>query len=206
MKNINNITLYQDDLPDDLDLGDSIAIDSETLGLNIKRDKLCLIQISSGDGSAHLVQFQNNYDAPNLKKILTNDKILKIFHFARFDIAVLQYYLNIKMNNFYCTKIASKLVRTYTDFHGLKDLCNELIKQNISKKEQSSNWNNNILSEAQLKYAASDVLYLHKLKDKLDEMIKKTNRTQLAQKCFEFLSTRVELDILGWQELDIFHH
>lgn len=184
-----------------------LAIDTETMGLNTLRDRLCLVQISNGDGDAHLVQFDGkNYDAPNLKKILLDQNIIKIFHYARFDIAALEYYLNIKMFNFYCTKIASKLSRTYTDFHGLKELCNELVGVNLSKAQQSSNWSSEELSHAQKKYAAQDVLYLHEIKSKLDLMLEKADRTDLAQNCFDFLSTRVKLDLKGWSSIDIFKH
>lgn len=177
------------------------------MGLNTFRDRLCLVQISNGDGDAHLIQFDgSSYDAPNLKKILLDKKILKIFHYARFDIAALEYYLNIKMSNFYCTKIASKLTRTYTEFHGLKDLCSELAGVSISKAQQSSNWSSSELSKAQTKYAAQDVLYLHKIKDKLELMLAESGRRDLAQNCFDFLSTRVALDLSGWSSLDIFKH
>jgi len=178
------------------------------MGLNIKRDNLCLVQISEGDGNAHLVKFDINkgYDAPNLKKLLSDDKILKIFHFARFDVAVIRYYLNVNMNNIFCTKIASRLSRTYTDFHGLKDLCSELLGVSISKAQQSSNWGADELSNAQKKYAAQDVLYLHELKDKLTEMLKNNDRLTLANECFNFLNIRVDLDLNGWSSLDIFKH
>jgi ribonuclease D len=170
---IMTIHFYKNDLPANITFSDSIAIDTETMGLNVIRDRLCLIQISSGDGNAHLVQFeQGKYDAPNLKKLLSDDKILKIFHFARFDLAALSHYLKIEIKNIYCTKIASKLTRTYTDSHGLKSLCDELLGVDLSKKQQSSEWGNSLINEKQMEYAASDVLYLHKLKEKLDEMLK----------------------------------
>ncbi|MBL6621184.1 MAG: ribonuclease D [Rickettsiales bacterium] len=203
------IYIHQNDIPDDLVFsGKEIAIDTETMGLNIKRDNLCLVQISEGDGNAHLVKFDINkgYDAPNLKKLLSNDKILKIFHFARFDVAVIRYYLNVYMNNIFCTKIASRLSRTYTDFHGLKDLCSELLGVSISKAQQSSNWGAQELSNAQKKYAAQDVLYLHELKDKLTEMLKNNDRLTLANECFNFMNIRVDLDLNGWSSLDIFKH
>ena len=171
------------------------------------RDRLCVVQLSAGDGDAHIVHFPSaKYDAPNLQKLLTDNNINKIFHFARFDIAILQHYLKIKVNNVYCTKIVSRLARTYTDHHGLKDLCSELLKVNISKNQQSSNWGRETLSEAQLKYAAQDVLYLHQLKDILNEMLVKEGRMHLAESCFKFLATRVELDLLGWYDVDIFQH
>lgn len=198
--------LYQNDLPENLHLGNSIAIDTETTGLNLRRDRLCVIQISSGDGNAHLVKFDyNNYDAPNLKKLLSDKSILKIFHFARFDLAVLKQFLNVEIENIFCTKIASKLSRTYTDAHGLKAICKELLNVELSKEQQSSDWGNPNISEDQIKYAASDVLYLHKLKEKLDEMLKREGRTDIAQTCFKFLKTRSNLDLLGF-EGDIFSH
>ena len=202
-----SITLYKGDIPADLDFGDSIAIDTETLGLVPERDPLCLIQLSSGDGNAHLLQFdRSNYDAPNLKKILSNDKCEKIFHFARFDVAVIRHYLKIDCKPIYCTKIASKLARTYTDKHGLKDLCKELLDIELSKTEQTSDWSIDELTEDQKKYAASDVLYLHKLKVILEEKLNKLNRKELADDCFKFISTRSYLDLNGWSEIDIFRH
>lgn len=202
-----SITLYKGDIPADLDFGDSVAIDTETLGLVPERDPLCLIQLSSGDGNAHLLQFdRSNYDAPNLKKILTNNKCEKIFHFARFDIAVIKHYLKIDCEPIYCTKIASKLARTYTDKHGLKDLCKELLNVELSKTEQTSDWSIDELTEDQKKYAASDVLYLHKLKVILEEKLNKLNRKKLADDCFSFISTRSYLDLNGWSEIDIFRH
>ncbi len=202
-----NITLYKGDIPKDLDFGDSVAIDTETLGLVPERDPLCLIQLSSGDGNAHLLQFdRSNYDAPNLKKILSNNKCKKIFHFARFDVAVIKHYLKIDCEPIYCTKIASKLARTHTDKHGLKDLCKELLNVELSKTEQTSDWSIDELSEDQKKYAASDVLYLHKLKDILEEKLKKLKRKELADDCFRFISTRSYLDLNGWSEIDIFRH
>lgn len=201
------ITLYNGDLPDGLDLGSIIAVDSETMGLHPHRDKLCLIQLSSGDGNAHLVQFdRSSYDAPNLKALLSNQNITKLFHFARFDVAVLSHYLGIAVTPVYCTKIASKLVRTYTDRHGLKDLCREILGIDMSKQQQSSDWGADTLSDAQKTYAASDVLYLHQLKAQLDKMLARENRAQLAAKCFEFLPTRAELDLAGWPDHDIFAH
>ncbi len=200
--------IYQNDLPSDVKFEVSIAIDTETMGLKTKRDRLCLVQISAGDGNTHMVQFDSslNYSAPNLKKLLSNNKILKIFHFARFDIAALNYYLDLDIKNIYCTKIASKLTRTYTEFHGLKAICDELLSVEISKKQQSSDWGAEKYSESQIKYAASDVLYLHRLKEKLDEMLRRTGREEIFQACVEFLSTRAKLDLEGFEEIDIFAH
>lgn len=199
--------IYKGDLPDGLDLGNSIAIDTETLGLNPLRDKLCLVQLSSGDGDAHLVQMdKSSYDAPNLKKLLADPQRTKIFHFARFDVAVLFHYLGVITTPVYCTKIASKLVRTYTDRHGLKDLCRELLNIEMSKVQQSSDWGAETLSDEQIAYAAADVLYLHQMKDRLDQMLARENRTELARQCFEFLPTRAKLDLNGWDEVDIFSH
>ncbi|MCE3254963.1 MAG: rnd [Rickettsiaceae bacterium] len=198
--------LYQNDLPPDLNLGLEVAIDTETTGLSLKRDRLCVLQISSGDGNAHLVQFKkDNYEAPNLKRLLNNPEVLKIFHYARFDVAVIKQNLGLEIKNIYCTKIASKLVRTYSDAHGLKTLCKELIGAEISKEQQSSDWANETISEDQIKYAASDVLYLHQLKKKLDEMLKREGRFEIANQCFQFLQTRRDLDLSGF-ELDIFSH
>lgn len=202
------IFLYKNDLPSNLNLGNSVAIDTETMGLNIIRDRLCLAQISSGDGNAHLIQFdKDNYEAPNLKKLLNNKDILKIFHFARFDLASLQYYLNIKIDNIYCTKIASKLCRTYTDAHGLKAICDELLGVELSKKQQSSDWGNKEITIKQKEYAASDVLYLHQLKEKLDEIIIREKRSHVLKACLNFLPTQVEIDLLGYnQSMNIFSH
>ena len=195
-------------MPDNINLGNSVAIDTETMGLNPHRDRLCVVQLSDGGGDAHLVQFSaaSDYNAPNLKKLLNNDNIIKIFHFARFDLAVLEYYLKVKISNIYCTKIASRLSRTYTDFHGLKELCSELLNISISKAQQSSNWGGDTLSDAQLKYAAQDVLYLHQIKEILDGMLQKEGRSEVATECFNFLSTRIKLDLLGWTNTDIFKH
>ncbi|MFZ9181424.1 MAG: ribonuclease D [Rickettsiales bacterium] len=200
--------LYQNDLPNNLIFSsNSIAIDTEAMGLNIGRDRLCLIQISAGDGNCHLVKFsQNNFQAPNLKKLLTNEKILKIFHYGRFDLAILKYHLQIDIKNIYCTKIASKLVRTYTDSHGLKTICEELLGVEISKKQQSSDWGNKEISDKQIDYASSDVLYLHALKEKLDAMLIRENRMELFKSCVEFLPIRVDLDLAGFSNVDIFSH
>lgn len=201
------ITLHKNDLPSDVKFSGSIAIDTETLGLNPLRDRLCLAQMSSGDGTAHLLQFSSGkYDSPRFKAILKDPKILKIFHFGRFDIAVLSQYLGVIPAPVYCTKIASKLVRTYTDRHGLKDLCRELLSVDLSKQQQSSDWAAKKLSKEQLTYAASDVLHLHQLKEKLDMMLKREGRTQMAQSCFDFLPARSMLDLHGWSEQDIFAH
>ena len=199
--------LHKGDLPDQLDLGSIVAIDCETMGLNFQRDRLCLVQLSSGDGIAHMVQIavgQNS--APNLCKLLTDAKILKIFHFGRFDIATLLKAFGILASPVYCTKIASKLVRTYTDRHGLKNLLQELLDTDISKQQQSSDWGSETLTDAQLEYAASDVLYLHRLRDELDLRLKREGRLDLARSCFDFLPTRARLDLAGWPETDIFAH
>jgi ribonuclease D len=201
------IFFHKNDLPSEIEFNDSVAVDSETLGLRPERDPLCLVQISSGDGNAHLVQLdRDNYNAPNLKKILTDKNCLKIFHFARFDVAVFKKYLNIECEPVYCTKIASKLVRTYTDKHGLKDLCKEILNIDLSKQQQSSNWGAEELTEDQKKYAASDVIYLHRIKSKLDEQLVKMNRQDMANECFSFIKTRVDLDLKGWPDTDIFSH
>jgi ribonuclease D len=201
------ILLHHGDLPNNIDLGKNIAIDSETMGLLPHRDRLCLVQLSDGNGDAHLVKFDgNNYDAPNLTAQLNDPGRLKIFHFGRFDIAVLKKYLNVECAPVYCTKIASRLVRTYTDRHGLKNLCQELLGIDISKQQQSSDWGSSELSEAQMEYAASDVLYLHQLKEKLDVMLAREDRKELAAKCFDFLPVRANLDLAGWNETDIFAH
>ena len=198
---------HQDDLPAGLDFGDSVAIDTETLGLNLTRDRLCLIQLSAGDGECHLVQFRDGeYSAPRLKSLLTDTKILKLYHFARFDLAVIQRDLGVTAGPVYCTKIASRLVRTFTDKHGLKDLCRDLLGVDISKQMQSSDWGADKLSDEQLRYAASDVLYLHRLRAALDDMLVREGRDDLAAACFEFLPTRAALDLRGWAEVDIFAH
>ena len=200
-------TLHQGDLPADLDFGDVVAIDTETMGLDPARDRLCLVQLSSGDGAAHLVQLaKGEYDAPNLKRLLSDAAVTKLFHYARFDIAVIRAYLGIVCTPIYCTKIASKLVRTYTDRHGLKDLCRELLGEDISKQQQSSDWGADMLTPEQLNYAAGDVLYLHALKARLDTMLEREGRTAFAAACFAFLPTRAELDLAGWGDQDIFAH
>ena len=203
--------LYHDDISSKVDFGDVVAIDTETMGLNINRDRLCLIQLSSGDGSAHIVQIskktlykQENF--PNLKKIFKNPNSTKLFHFARFDIAVIE--KNIcKLNGpIYCTKIASKLSRTFGAKHGLADLCKDLLNLELDKQKQTSDWGLEKLSEAQLNYAASDVLYLHQIKNKLDQLLIRENKEEIVKKCFEFLKTRSELDLIGFENLDIFAH
>ena len=201
------IKLHHNDLPDGLDLGPVVAIDTETLGLNPFRDRLCLAQMSSGDGICHAVQFeQGAYAAPNLKRMLTDPKTLKLFHYARFDVAMFRQFLGVVTAPVYCTKLASKLVRTYTDKHGLKDLVRELLAVDLNKEQQSSDWGAPELTERQLAYAANDVAYLHRLKEVLDGMLAREGRTGLAKACFDFLPTRVELDLKGWAELDIFAH
>ena len=201
------IDLHEGDLPNGLKLGDCVAIDTETMGLRPERDRLCLMQLSAGDGNAHIVRFsQGQYDAPNLKAMISDPTVTKLFHFGRFDIAVIQKYLGVTCTPVYCTKIASKLTRTYTDRHGLKDLCRELLDISISKEQQSSDWGADSLSEAQLSYAASDVLYLHQLRERLNEMLVREGRTELAEACFGFLADRAKLDLAGWPEIDIFAH
>ena len=202
-----DITLYHGDLPDGLDFGGSVAIDTEAMGLDPSRDRLCLVQLSAGDGNAQLVKFApREYDAPNLKRLLEDRKILKLFHFARFDLAMLQQHLGANCGPVYCTKIASKLARTYTDRHGLKDICKELLGIDLSKQQQSSDWGAAELSEAQQRYAASDVLHLHALQAVLDEMLAREGRAHLAEAAFDFLPARVELDLAGWPDTDIFAH
>lgn len=200
------INLYNGDLPESIKISNTIAIDSETMGLNPKRDKLCLIQISNGDEICHLIKIDLKNKKPvNIIKILKNNNIQKIFHYARFDVAVFKHNFNIDIENIYCTKIASKLVRTYTDKHGYKDLCSELLDKNISKTEQSSDWGGELTKDQQ-KYAATDVLYLHKIKLKLDKMLVREKREGLAKACFKFIKHRTDLDLKGWAELDIFKH
>jgi ribonuclease D len=199
--------LHRGDLPDGLDLGPVVAIDSETMGLHPHRDRLCVVQLSSGDGDAHLVQFaRGQYNAPNLVALLADPIRLKLFHFARFDIAVMQLYLGVVTQPVYCTKIAARLVRTYTDRYGLKDLCKELLGVELSKQQQSSDWGADTLTEEQITYAAADVLHLHKLKAKLDAMLQREERVHLAEAAFRFLPTRAQLDLGGWAEMDIFAH
>ena len=201
------IKVYQGDVPDDLVFSDIVAIDTETMGLIPARDPLCVVQLSNGDGIAHIVQMdREKYDCPNLKAMLSNPKILKIFHFARFDVAICNKYLGVEVGPVYCTRTASKLVRTYTDRHGLRDCCRELLDVEISKQYQSSDWGAVELTEDQLKYAANDVYYLHQLKEKFDVMLEREGRMELALKCFAFLPLRAELDLAGWPNIDIFEH
>jgi ribonuclease D len=200
--------LHIGDLPSGLFAGvTSVAIDSETLGLRYRRDPLCLVQISAGDGEAHMVQLdRSTYDAPNLKALLTDPAVTKIFHFGRFDIAMFELHLGVITSPVWCTKIASKLARTYTDRHGLKDVVKETVGVDLSKAQQSSDWGAATLTPEQLAYAASDVLYLHAAKDKLEMMLEREGRTALAQACFDFLPTRSSLDLAGWDDVDIFAH
>ena len=201
------IHLHQGDLPDGLDMGAVVAIDTETMGLVPHRDRLCLVQLSAGDGTAHLVQIRDKAaPAPNLTRMLADPAVLKLFHFGRFDIAVLQHRFGVRCAPVWCTKIASKLVRTYTDRHGLKNLLDELLGVDISKQQQTSDWGAGRLTEAQLAYAASDVLYLHRLRAALTERLEREGRMALAQACFDFLPARAELDLAGWPEQDIFAH
>jgi ribonuclease D len=198
--------LYKNDLDDGIVFKGNVAIDTEAMGLDPARDRLCLIQIFDGETDCHMVQFENsNTDSPNLIKLLNDEKIQKIFHYARFDMAALKHALKIDVKNVYCTKIASKIARTYTNNHGLKDLCKELLGVEISKKQQSSDWGNSNLSKEQIAYAANDVIYLHKIKNKLDEMLIREDRQLLVDSCLSFLPTRVDLDLRGWEN-DIFSH
>ena len=199
--------VYQGDLPDNLDLGSIVAIDCETMGLKPHRDRLCVVQLSGGDGNAHLVQIaKGQTSAPNLCKLLENPEVLKLFHFGRFDIAAMYHAFGALTAPVYCTKIASKLVRTYTDRHGLKNLLQELVEVDISKQQQSSDWGADKLSDAQVSYAASDVLYLHRLRDVLNERLEREERAEIAQACFDFLPQRALLDLQGWPDEDIFSH
>ena len=202
-----NTHLHHGDLPAGLSFGGSVAIDTETMGLDPQRDRLCLVQLSAGDGECHLVQFSDgDYKAPRLKALLADPKVLKIFHFARFDLAMLKRHLGVDAKPVYCTKVASKLVRTFTDRHGLKDLTRELLNVEISKQQQSSDWGAETLSEAQLAYAASDVLHLHALREKLDAMLKREGRDGLARAAFAYLPDRVRLDLAGFEAMDVFSH
>ncbi len=199
--------LYQGDIPSGLDLGAAVAVDSETMGLRPQRDRLCLVQLSGGDGNAHLVQFsRHDLAAPRLRALLTDPGILKIFHFARFDLAAIRHHMGIVVSPVYCTKVASRLVRTFAERHGLKDLCKELLGVDISKQMQSSDWGSAELSNRQLDYAAADVLYLHRLKAELDRRLQREQRAELAEAIFRFLPTRAELDLLGWNDPDILDH
>lgn len=200
--------LHQVDLPNNFSHPKILAIDTETMGLNYNRDKLCMVQVSTGDKNAHLVQVGGKfgYKTPNLNSLLKNRNVLKVFHYARFDLAMLKKNLGVMPNPVFCTKIASKLARTYTDRHGLRELCKELLNIEISKQQQSSDWGNTNLSKAQIKYAANDVLFLHDIKNKLEEILERENRLNLAYTIFKFIPVRVKLDLLGWQETDIFSH
>ena len=204
--------LYRDDLPEGLDLGPVVAVDTETMGLNPHRDRLCLVQLSSGDGSAHLVQLApaslggRGYDCPNLKRMMSDSGVTKLMHFARFDVAVLQHNLGITVSPVKCTKIAAKLVRTFTDRHGLRDLCRELLGVEISKQQQTSDWGAPELTPEQIAYAASDVLHLHALWGKLEALLVREGRLELAQACYDFMPARTRLDLLGYEEPDIFAH
>jgi len=201
------IKLYKNDLPPNVKFTKSVAIDTETMGLNPLRDRLCLIQLSNGNGICHLVKLEANAPKPkNLIKILSNKKILKIFHFARFDVAILKFTFKVNIKNIYCTKISSKLARTFTDKHGYKDLCKELLNKQISKNQQTTDWGRSQLTIAQQKYAATDVLYLHKIKKELDKMLVREKRMDLVQACFNFIEHRTDLDLEGWAEQDIFKH
>lgn len=199
--------LHKGDLPKGLDLGPAVAVDSETMGLNPHRDRLCVVQLSAGDGNAHVVQLaEGDYAAPRLKTLLGDGKVLKIMHFARFDLAALQRWLGVAAAPVYCTKIASRLARTYTDRHGLKDLAKDLLGLDLSKQQQSSDWGADTLSQAQVDYAAADVLHLHALRDRLDAILAREGRAHLAGACFDFLPSRAALDLAGWADVDIFAH
>ncbi|UCM86293.1 MAG: ribonuclease H-like domain-containing protein [Rickettsia endosymbiont of Culicoides impunctatus] len=202
-----SIIVFYNDIPEDFNIAGDLAIDTETMGLKVHRDRLCLLQISNGDGDAYLVNFiDKNYAAPNLKKLLLDKNRCKIFHYARFDLAAIKKYLEIDLENIFCTKISSKLVRTYTDSHGLKDLCRELLSVQISKQQQSSYWGRNELTEEQKEYAAKDVLYLHQLRSILQDRLLAENRLDLAEQIFKFLPIRANLDLIGWNDIDIFMH
>jgi len=199
--------LHHGDLPEGLLFGDSVAVDTEAMGLHPHRDRLCLVQLSRGDGDAHLVQLAAGcYDAPNLKRLLADPAIVKLFHFARFDIAILYHYVGVMPQPLYCTKIASRLVRTFTDRHGLRDLCKDLLGVELKKEQQSSDWGAASLTDDQQRYAAADVLHLHALRARLDEMLAREHRSELARRCFDFLPARALLDLEGWAEQDIFAH
>lgn len=201
------IYLHKNDLPADLELEGDIAIDTEAMGLNNKRDRLCLVQLSDGKGDVHLVQFlRDQYNAPHLAALLRDEQRVKIFHFARFDVSIMYYYLGVLTTNIYCTRTASKLARTFSDKHGLKEICKELLGKEISKQQQSSDWGTEELSNEQMEYAASDVLYLHQLRDILTKMLLREGRAELAQACFNFIPSRALLDLAGWEEMDIFSH
>ncbi|MBH1989934.1 MAG: ribonuclease H-like domain-containing protein [Alphaproteobacteria bacterium] len=203
-----NITYHIGDLPNDVKFIGSVAVDTEAMGLNVNRDRLCLVQLSDADQNVHLVHFKpdTTYDAPNLKRLMNDPSVMKIFHFARFDVMMIQAYLKVQVKSVYCTKIASYLTRTYTNKHGLKELCKELLSVDLAKQEQTSDWGAETLRPEQMEYAATDVIHLHKLKEKLDVVLRRENRTEIANNCFEFLNTRALLDILGMAQDDIFAH
>ncbi len=202
-----SIEVHQGDIPAGLDFGDSVAVDTETQGLRPGRDRLCVVQVASGDGVCHLVQFPKaDYEAPNLKALFTDRAVSKIFHYARFDLAMIKKYLGVACAPVYCTKIASRLARTYTSQHGLKDVCKELVNVDLSKEQQSSDWAAEKLSPGQIEYAAADVLYLHRIRDKLEAILVREGRSDLAKACFDFLATRADLDLAGWPDVDIFSH
>lgn len=202
-----NIYLHENDIPEGVSFSGAIAVDTETTGLNLKRDRLCLVQLSGGDGNAHLIRFaKRSYEAPNLVALLGNRELVKIFHFARFDVAVLFQHLNVWCEPLYCTKVASKIARTYTDKHGLKDLCRELLGKELSKAHQSSDWGADSLSPEQQTYAANDVLYLHELREKLNSILDREDRQRLTTECFSFIQSRAKLDLSGWANTDIFSH
>ncbi len=201
-----SITLHRGDIPADLTFGDSVAVDTETMGLSLVRDRLCVVQLSSGDGTAHVVQLDRDHDCPNLKRLLADPAVTKIFHFARFDLAMIRRSLGVTCTPVWCTKIASRLARTNTDKHGLKDLCRDLTGVEISKEQQTSDWGAETLSEQQLAYAAQDVLYLHRMRAALETLLAREGRTELAAACFAFLPTRAALDLAGWDDFDIFAH
>jgi ribonuclease D len=200
------VHIHQGDLPTGLSFGASVAVDSETMGLRLGRDRLCVVQLSAGDGDPHLIQLRAPYDAPNLKRLLADPAVLKIFHFGRFDIGMFALHLGVTTAPVYCTKTASRLARTYTDRHGLKDLARELLNIDMSKAQQSSDWGADALSNEQQAYAASDVLHLHAMKERLDAMLAREGRTALAKACFDFLPWRAQLDVAGWEDVDIFAH
>jgi len=201
------ITLHKGDLPATISFGDCVAVDTESMGLNWDRDRICLVQLSSGDGNAHLVHLAaGDYAAPNLKKLMADPKVIKLFHFARADLAAIKRYLGVMPAPVYCTKVASVLVRTFTDRHSLKDLTKELIGVDLSKEQQTSDWGAPVLTDSQMTYAASDVLYLHRLKARLDEMLAREGRTALAKQAMDFLPVRAELDVAGWRDVDVFAH
>lgn len=203
---MSNIHLHMGDLPAGIDLGRIVAIDTEAMGLNPHRDNLTVVQLSAGDGDAHVVQLERSYNCPNLKALLADESVLKLFHFARFDIGMIRHWMGVECKPVWCTKIASKLARTYTDRHGLKDVTREIAGVELSKQQQSSDWGSDTLSDAQLEYAASDVLHLHKVKEGLEEMLKREGRLDLAQACFDFLPVRAALDLAGWPDNDVFAH